>query len=414
MKAPAASGLLGGSVLLLLTLNAANALHFVFHIAMARQLGAAAYGVVAALLAILYVMNVVAESIQTVVARYASHAPDPGRLHDLLSRAFAKGSRASLALLAAYLLAAVPLGRFLSIPYPLMALFALTIAGVVLLPIHRGALQGRKRFNGLGINMVLEVLVKLGVGIGLVWAGFREYGAVAGVGLGLCAALAVSFPPLMDVYRAPRTPMSATGIYRYSVPVFVATATVMAFYSLDVLLARAFFPAELAGEYAVASFLGKGILLGTMPIGKAMFPISTEVSARRGNTRRILAGALGLLVLCVTPVLLAFHFFPDLLVRLVAGKDYAQATAVLFPLGVAMSLMSVSNALLLYKLSTGRLRFYPVLPVLVLAEAAALFAFHATLTEYALAVAGANVAFLGVAAGLAMGPRERNATLPPL
>lgn len=411
---PASTGLLGGSAVLLVTLNIANALHFVFHIAMARMLGPAGYGALAALLAILYVLNVFAESAQTIVTRYASREPDPGRLHDLLRRALRKGVLATFGMLALYLAAAVPLGRWLRIPYPLMALFALSLVGVGLLPIHRGVLQGRKRFRDLGMNMIWEVLAKLGIGIGLVWAGGREYGAVAGVSLGLCFAFAVSFFSLRDVYRAPAEPAAMPDVYRYSLPVFVVTATVMGFYSLDVLLARAFFPDVAAGGYAVASFLGKSILLGTAPVTKAMFPISTEAAAEgRGGAGRVLAGTLGILAACVAPVLAAFAFFPEPLVRAVGGKSYQEAAALVLPLGIAMALMSFSNALLLYRLSTGRLRFYALLPVLIPLEAGALALFHGSPAELAWAVAAMNGVFLVVAVALTGLPPGSPATAAP-
>ncbi len=398
---PASTGLLGGSALLLFTLNLANALHFVFHIAMARMLGPAGYGALAALLAILYVLNVFAESAQTVIARYASAEPAPGRLHDLLRRALRKGGKATLGMLLLYLVAAVPLGRWLRIPYPLMALFALSLVGVGLLPIHRGALQGRKRFAALGLNMIWEVVAKLGLGVGLVWIGAREYGAVAGVSLGLCVAFAVSYLPLRDVYGTPAEPATLPGVYHYSVPVFVVTATVMGFYSLDVLLARAFFPDAAAGGYAVASFLGKSILLGTAPVTKAMFPLSTEAAARgEGGGKRVLAGTLGILALCVAPVLAAFALIPELLVRTVGGAVYQDAAGLVLPLGIAMTLMSFSNALLLYRLSTGSLRSYAFLPVLIALEAGALALFHGSLVEFAWTVAVMNGVFLAVVGAL--------------
>ncbi len=410
---PSATGLLGGSAMLLVTLNLANALHFVFHIAMARMLGPAGYGALAALLSILYVLNVFAESVQTVVARYASSEPAPGRLHDLLRRALRKGGRATLAMLVLYLAAAVPLGRWLRIPYPLMALFALSLVGVGLLPIHRGALQGRKRFAGLGLNMIWEVLVKLGVGIGLVWAGAQEYGAVAGVSLGLCFAFAVSFLPLKDVYGAPAEPAAVPDIYRYSVPVFVVTATVMGFYSLDVLLARAFFPDTAAGGYAVASFLGKSILLGTAPVTKAMFPISTEAAAQGRKGTRVLAGTLAILAACVAPVLAAFAWIPAPLVRAAGGAGYEAAAGFVLPLGIAMTLMSFSNALLLYRLSTGGLRGYAWLPLLIPLEAAALAFARGSLTEFAWTVAAMNAVFLVAAGTLTLRPQRTPAPAAP-
>jgi O-antigen/teichoic acid export membrane protein len=399
------SGLLGGSALLLVTLNLASGLHFAFHIAMARLLGPAGYGAIAALLAILYVLNVFAESVQTVLARYTAHESDPGRLHDLLRRGLRKGGRATLALAALYLAAAVPLGRWLRIPYALMALFGLSLVGVGLLPVHRGVLQGWKRFGGLGLNMIWEVLAKLTIGIGLVWIGAGryypgEYGAVAGIALSLCFAFALSYLPLRDVYRAPATPAEAPDIYRYSLPVFAVTATVMGFYSLDVLLARAFFPDTVAGGYAVASFLGKSILLGTAAVTKAAFPHSAE-AARSGRSRHVLAGTLGLLALCVTPVIAVFGLFPEPLMRAVGGRGYQGAAELVLPLGIAMALMSFSNAFLLYRLSTGRLRFWTLLPLLVPLEAAALALFHGSPLEFAWTVAAMNGLFLLVAAAVA-------------
>jgi O-antigen/teichoic acid export membrane protein len=394
------SGLLGGSALLLVTLNLASALHFAFHIAMARLLGPAGYGAIAALLAILYVLNVFAESVQTVLARYTAHEPDPGRLHDLLRRGLRKGSRATLALAALYLTAAVPLGRWLRIPYPLMALFGLSLVGVGLLPVHRGALQGWKRFGDLGLNMIWEVLAKLAIGIGLVWIGAGEYGAVAGIALSLCFAFAVSYLPLRDIYRTPAAPAEAPDIYRYSLPVFAVTATVMGFYSLDVLLARAFFPDAVAGGYAVASFLGKSILLGTAAVTKAAFPHSAE-AARSGRSRHVLAGTLGLLALCVTPVIAVFGLFPEPLMRAVGGRGYQGAAELVLPLGIAMALMSFSNAFLLYRLSTGRLRFWTLLPLLVPLEAVVLTLFHGSPLEFAWTVAVMNGVFLLAAVGVA-------------
>jgi O-antigen/teichoic acid export membrane protein len=394
------TGLLGGSALLLVTLNLASALHFAFHIAMARLLGPAGYGAVAALLAILYVLNVFAESVQTVLARYTAHEPDPGRLHDLLRRGLRKGGRATLALAVLYLAAALPLGRWLRIPFPLMALFGLSLVGVGLLPVHRGALQGWKRFGGLGMNFLWEVLAKLAVGIGLVWAGAGEYGAVAGISLSLCLAFAVSYLPLRDVYATPASPAAAPDIYRYSLPVFAVTATVMGFYSLDVLLARAFFPDEVAGGYAVASFLGKSILLGTAAVTKAAFPHAAEAS-RSGRSRHVLLKTLGLLALCVAPVIALFGLFPDLLMRAVGGRGYREAADLVLPLGIAMALMSFSNALLLYRLSTGRMRFWTLLPLLVPLEAAALAYFRGSPQEFAWTVAAMNGVFLVVSVGVA-------------
>jgi hypothetical protein len=117
----------------------------------------------------------------------------------------------------------------------------------------------------------------------------------------------------------------------------------------------------------------------------------------------------------VAPVLAAFAWIPGPLVRAVGGKGYLGATALVLPLGIAMVLMSFSNALLLYRLSTGRLRFWAVLPVLIPLEAGVLALFRGSPVEFAWAVAGMNGVFLGVVVvlvGLPSGGHSRRPTVP--
>jgi O-antigen/teichoic acid export membrane protein len=145
-----------------------------------------------------------------------------------------------------------------------------------------------------------------------------------------------------------------------------------------------------------------------------MFPISTEAAAEgRGGAGRVLAGTLGILAVCVAPVLAAFAFFPEPLVRAVGGESYRAAAGLVLPLGIAMALMSFSNALLLYRLSTGRLRFYAFLPLLILLEAGALALFHGSPSEFAWTVAAMNGLFLLVAAGLSSRPPGTPTTAAP-
>jgi O-antigen/teichoic acid export membrane protein len=116
-----------------------------------------------------------------------------------------------------------------------------------------------------------------------------------------------------------------------------------------------------------------------------------------------------MLALCVAPVIALFALVPDLLMRVVGGRGYQGAAELVLPLGIAMSLMSFSNALLLYRLSTGRLRFWAALPLLVALEAAVLGVFRGSPLEFAWAVAGMNGVFL-VVAGVVVASRSSSAT----
>jgi O-antigen/teichoic acid export membrane protein len=104
----------------------------------------------------------------------------------------------------------------------------------------------------------------------------------------------------------------------------------------------------------------------------------------------------------VTPVIALFALFPEPLMRAVGGRGYQGAAELVLPLGIAMALMSFSNAFLLYRLSTGRLRFWTLLPLLIPLEAAALALFHDSPLEFAWTVAAMNGVFLLVVAGVAV------------
>ena len=396
--------LLGGSAVLLVTANVANALHFAFHVLMARMLGPAGYGALAALMALLYVGYVLTEAMQTVMARYTARAAGPGEVRTLVERSLRRGLRGAAAIAGAYLLLTPALAPLLRLSLPLMAVFALAFATLPLIPVTRGTLLGLSRFGGFGMSMLAEVVVKVGLGALAVWIGWNELGAAAAVGLSLVVAFLSGFVPLRGLREVDPAPAETVGIVAYGVPVLVVTATTMAFYSIDVLLARALFPAAVAGQYAVASLLGKGILLGVVPITRVMFPLASGAPTGSAARRRVLAATLGLLAACIAPALALVALFPAQLVRFAGGAEYASAAAIALPVAAALGLMALSNTLLLFRLSASVPRGWAVLPVLLLVEAALLWASRGSLASFALAVLVANAGFLVASTVLAMQP----------
>jgi O-antigen/teichoic acid export membrane protein len=399
-------GLVGGSALLLVIANVANAGHFAFHVLMARMLGPAGYGALAAMLALLYVAYVLTEAAQTVMARYTAQAASLGEVRTLVTGALRHGGRVALVLLGVYLLLSIGLAPILGLPYAFMALFGLSIATLPLIPITRGALLGLHRFGAFGATLIVEVVLKLALAAGAVAIGWNEWGAAGAVGVSLVAAFASGFVPLRDLSRVEPLVASAGGALAYGVPVLVVTATIMAFYSIDLLLARALFAPAAAGEYAMASLLGRGILLGALPIARVMFPVAS--ARRRPEERgRVLAATLALLAACVTPVVVLVAIFPREIVRLAGGSDYATAATIVLPLAVAMAIMALSNTLLLFRLAQGTPRGWQLLPMTLLAEAALLVASRGSLDGYARSMLLANAGFLAVSSALCLQPEAR-------
>ena len=388
------TGLLGGSLVLLITINIFNALNYFFHFAMARMLNPTNYGTLVALMSLIYILGVSTEAIQTVIAKYVSKEKSIGKIKNIINKSLKKGMIASTILFILFLLVAIFISNFLGIEYPLVALTGLVIFSVILLPINRGVLQGKKKFKSLGFNMVFEAFIKIFLAILLVYLGWKVYGAILAVWLGMFLAFILSFSDLKEIFLSKEKKSKTPGIYHYSLPVFVVMITIITFYSLDVLLAKRFFSGEIAGQYAIASTLSKIIFFGTLPISKAMFPISSEASKKGKNSKDILWKSSIILGALILMVLTIVYFFPDLLIKIFSGAGYPLSSKILLNLFIAMSLLSFTNLIFLYKLSLGKLSNYFLIPLFLLLEVVFLWLFHGSLMQYSITLIFLNTIFL--------------------
>ena len=175
------------------------------------------------------------------------------------------------------------------------------------------------------------------------------------------------------------------GIYDYAKPSLVITAVVVIFYSMDVILAKIFFSPEIAGSYAIASILGKIIFWGTFPISKAMLPFSSAETIQKNKKRRVFATAL---------LLLLFGSMGILIISIFSGKTVPLASTILFYNGIAFSFIAIANLMLLYRLSTGAVKRYWMLPIFLVIEVVLLSIFSNSLIQFTQAFIGASLIFL--------------------
>lgn len=388
------SKLIKGSIVLLIMLNAFSFLNFMFQFGMARLLTIAQYSILATLVSIVYIMNVLTESIQLLVTKYVSSEHEEGKIKNILRTFLNSSMRLATIIFVGYLILVVPLSILLKIPYLLLALNSLMIFLACILPITRGALQGQKMFKHLGLNMIVEASVKLLVAIGLVILGYGVYGAVGATIIGAIAAVLISLMSLKNIRIAEEKKVDINLERSYSIPVFVIISSIVAIYSLDIIVAKIVFNEQVAGIYAVASILAKIIVWGTIPISKAMFPLSVESNAKNKDSGEILLNSFGLLVALIVIALGLFYLFPDLIVRIFSGKILPESAEILFYLGIGTSVISLANLNLMYKISKGETKGSYILPAFVILEVLLLMYFSKSLVQFSFAFITSSVAFL--------------------
>ena len=399
-----------GGLVLAPSVGLAHGLHYAYNVAMAAVLGPAAFGALGALLALILLGSVPGIALQAMAARHTAllveDQRDQGALWSSLLRLAAWWGAA----LAAVTVAVSPvLGTWLHLdsPVPVLAL-ALALAPSTFSYTSQGMLQGREAFGAFIAVGLVNAVVKLAAGLGLVAAGYGVSGAVAGAAVGtwVGAATGVLLVRRSIAAAAPSGGApAATALGREATVAITGLLGLFLLTNLDVPLARHFLAAEASGYYALGAVVAKIAFWGPQFV-------TTLVFARLvtgGDRRRLLAGSAALIVASGALLAVGLAALAALEVALpLLGRDYAaigRALPLFAVLGCSLALVQL---LLFEEIAASARRMGRVLALAAVLQAALIsVAFHDSVGEIvgtALAVALALVAVGVVLASRRRGP----------
>lgn len=388
------------SLLLFISMNLFFFLNFLFHIIMARKLGPADYGIFAVLMTIIYIYGAPTEAIQNLASRYTSKLKvkkEYGKLKFFMIKSLKKGFKISFFLFLAASIAAFPLSYILKINFWLLVTMNIVIFASFSLPVVRGVLQGRKKFSLLGGGMIIESVLKIIIAVALVSIGFGVFGAVYGVVFSLLISFVISLEFNKKILKFKEEKENFGRIKLESIPYFVSMLVILLIFGMDIILAKVFFDSDLAGRYAVLSMLGKMIFFGTMAIGKVMFPLTSERKDQNKNPVEVFKKAFVIVTILCGIATIFYGFFSKMIVSLLYGAEYLSISPYLAYSALAFSFLSLSNLILMYKLSTDQLKRAWILFFFLAIEFVALFIYHTNILEYILAFMVSNIIiFIGI------------------
>jgi len=375
-----------GSLILFILINIFNFLNYIFQFTMARMLGPADYGILGVLMSLVYIYSIPAEAIQGVFSKYTTKFnEEQGKIKTLIM----KGLNKSLIYgLIAFVLANIVgyfLANFLDIQFLLIFITNIIIFGILIGAILRGVLQGKKKFNSLGWNMIYDSSFRILVSVSLVIIGWSIFGAIIGVVAGIIFGILLAFFSLRNVMGYSAKNANFDGIKGYSSRFMGAMVAVVLMYSMDILLARRFFSPEIVGSYVVLSMLSKMIFFGTLPIAKALFPVSSEAFAKKENTIKYFYKSILIITILCFIALMAFLILPKLIISILFGSQYVDVAPYLFYIGASLTFISLTNLIIFYGLSIEKFKRFYMLYIFVIIEIIAFSMFHNTLFEYSLA-----------------------------
>ncbi|MFC7202997.1 oligosaccharide flippase family protein [Haloferax namakaokahaiae] len=391
-----------GSIIAIATV-ASGALNYAFQVFMGRALGPEQYGVFGALFALFYIVNVFGRGIRFSATRFTAELVDDGPALASFHRKFLRQSMLfSIGIFVTLVAAAPILSDFLDVsPTLLVVAIAGTAPFGLALTVNFGTLQGVQWFTPLGGYKVLLAGVKLAAGVVLVLLGYGVFGAFTA--LVLASVVVFGLTTLHVRRRLPDTIPSTSSFdfsraYRYTLPAILTGFCVTVPTTVDVLLAKAFFPSRLAGLYVAASVLGKILIFLPMGISTALFP---KVSTQRGDetaTNALLNRAMLYTAVIAGLGAVTYWVVPEFVLTTFYGAAYADAVPLLQWYGISILAFALASVVLNFELARSRNRFVYVFTLISVVEIALMGVFHASPLQFLhiLLAGNATLVVLGI------------------
>jgi len=382
--------LFSNSLIVIVGTLVASIFSYLFNMLMGRYLGPANYGEMTALMSLLMIISVAGGALLTVAMRYSSELFVGGKFL-ALKKLFAVLTRYvyffSFVLIIILLALIKPIANYFSIDnlLPVAIAFSGLIFGMVTM-VNKGLLQGVQKFSAVSLIGVLEMALRLGLGILLVKIGFAVSGALSAVILATAIGYAATFFPIRKIFKnSHQDKVSKFHLFdkkeigKYFGPAFLSSLLLIIALNLDVILVKHYFSPADAGMYSAVSAIGKIILYVTAPIISVMFPMISEKTVSGEKHYKLLFFSLMFVIVGALIVLAAYVIAPAKIIGLLYGSQYVSLFYLLPEIGLAILLYSLINLLTNYYLVVKDFRFLWFFLIAVAGLTLAISQFHSSL-----------------------------------
>lgn len=365
---------------------------YLFNMLMGRYLGPVQYGELTAILSMLSIVTVISGAVFIISMRYSSEFYNEG-LIKVLKRFFLFLTK-NLLIIGIFLfllgvLSAKPIGRFFSISQtsPLIIGFISIVFGLLIV-INRGFLQGIQKFLAVSSIGVLEMGLRLLLGVSLVLIGFKLNGAISAIVLATVIAYGVSFIPLSKIFKSKSADSKSRNfkfnkkeIINYSWPTLLASFFLAMAMNIDIILVKHYFDPETAGIYSAISTIAKIILYATAPIVGVMFPMVSEKKVKGDKHFKIFLFSL-LLTLVGSLIILALYMIaPAKVILVLYGSKYISLYQLLPEAGLFIAFYALSSLLANYFMVIKNFKFLIAFGLALAVQIILIALYHPSLTH---------------------------------
>lgn len=338
-----------GSFIVLLGNAVANFFNYLYHLLTGRLLTPSQYGLLQSLIALTYFLGVFVSSFSFVVINIIGQAKK-AEVH-LKIKWLEKKALVFTLLFWLFFLSLFPLfQKFLHLKrFLVYFFFTLPVLFSFFSTLYQSVLRAKLEFTKFSFTIILATFVKLVSALILIIAGWQVIGALSGLIIASIAGMVLGWHWVKNLWpEIPRTIKSLnfkTNFWNFSLLSFVTNFSLVSLYSTDILLVRHFFSPYKAGLYSATAVLGKIIFFAATAVLLVVFPLFVKY---KKNIKKLFwtfwLSFLFISTICL--IGLSFYkLFPHLIVSLLYGEAYSQASAFLPYFAIFILLVSIFNLL---------------------------------------------------------------------
>jgi O-antigen/teichoic acid export membrane protein len=353
IKALIHNPLFGGSAVMMIGSNFANAIAYFYHLIIGRLLGPSDYGELSAVLSVLGLLFTSFNFLGLVIVKFVSSTKESEV--PVMFRWFTKKTyKIGIVIGLLIFLSSPIISSFLHIELKTALLIAPIVFIAFLVFIYRSFAQGLLKFWVVVVSTNIDMLLRLTVGVTFVYIGFAVIGATFGILIAVLMSLLYLKKYTFKDFKSPETNHEFSlgkEVFSYSIPVLFATLTLNSMFSTDVILVKHFFNSHDAGIYASLSTLGKIIFYGTGPVSAVMFPMISKRHSQKQGLGKVFFLSFFLTLAISSWISFLYFLFPDYAIKILFGDKYIEGASNLFYFGVFMSLFAISSLIFNFFLS---------------------------------------------------------------
>lgn len=353
-----ARSLAAGGAALGVAMIVANAGNYLLNVVLGRWLTPAEFADANLMVTIMLLVTAVAISLQMIAARFVgihvvrNDTTSTAALARWLERrAWAVGAVLALGLIAG---AGVLSSFFNSESAWPFAILGLGMPFYLAQAVGRGVLQGRLNFRPLAATFVLEMVVRVTLGVALVAAGFGVVGAT----IGLAASFVATWWHVRVLVgshdRHTLEKRAVRELVVYAGPIALLLLGQIIVNNGDVLIAKRFLEPETAGVYAAIALVGRAVFFLSWSVATTLFPAAAQRGERGEDANGLLWGGLAIVAAMGVCFVAGAAFLGGTVLGRVFGPEYSEVSGPLAWYAFATSLFAMANLIVSHHLSTGR------------------------------------------------------------